>query len=103
MKKLLLCLPLFLVSCATTPQSASDLKVDESYALVGNPHEEVRTCRITVKNILTVVPTPIGLLPMKEANGAEALVCGPVACPADTKNEGTDFYCSSLKQLQEPQ
>jgi hypothetical protein len=93
-------LALSLSACVSYPKKPEDLKVNAKYELIGAPTDELKTCIMQIKNIITVVPTPIGPASAEEVLGEEAVVCGELDCSKANPPKSA-FACvpmSALKQ-----
>lgn len=93
-----------LASCAHKLEKAEDLVLNKEYTTIGASKEELRVCKAVVKNIMTVLPTEQGPLPIEVMSDGEekAVVCGYIDCSmvkADMKNE---FACFPMSFLQSP-
>jgi hypothetical protein len=98
MQKLSIALVLSLTACASHPEKPEDLQVNKKYELVGAPTDELKTCVMLAKNIITVVPTPVGLVPAEEALGEEAVICGELDC-SKANPPKTVFACIPMSVL----
>lgn len=68
---------LLLSACATTQtppakKTINDVRIGDNLPVTFNPI--LADCTLTVHNIATAAPTPIGVIPMKPT------VCGPLFC-----------------------
>lgn len=101
MKKFLL-LSALLMSCAHDPKSMSDIQINESYNFLGSQKAEYQSCKITARNVMTMVPTGKGrpALPLSLVGGPEGLVCGEVQC--ENKKDNSDWYCGPIDLLMAP-
>ncbi len=89
-------------SCAHAPKGPEDLVIGKTYKTIGAALEEARVCTVVVKNIITVVPSPMGPLSTQEAMQTPAMVCGDIDCSA-MKPDAKGFDCIEFGVLQPPQ
>lgn len=102
-----------LTSCAHGVKNVADLKINQSYLMIGQ--EKFKECKLTASNIVTLLPIELGapsaevstqqrsqiaVVPVEEATGAKALVCGKVDCSAIKPDMVAEFECLPIEFLQ---
>ena len=87
-----------LTSCATTaPTKAEDLRVGHKYNMVGL--ESMKSCTLRVDNIVTVLPTQAGPVPVQAAYEVDAMICGWIDCSAERGPDAQRFDCGKADIL----
>lgn len=90
---------LLLAGCVHAPKSPSDVVVGKEYQMLGAP-AKYQECKLQVKNIATVVPSPMGAIELEKL-GEPAIVCGVLDCREALKDEeALAFECVTLRELQ---
>lgn len=97
------CLSLAAVTaCATKPASeVEELRVNQKVKMIGAPEEKLRVCVLTIKNIITVAPSPVGPLSTEEAMGEKAILCGEMDC-TEIAPDQKGFVCAPFSATQSP-
>lgn len=104
MKKFLVLAVMLLASCAHQLKTPSDLQIDKSYPLLGAEKAEYRVCTMQARNVMTMMPSPVGVLPIAALGQTSAYVCGEIDCSAaeDKNVKGSKWYCAPFELLTEP-
>lgn len=91
-------------ACAHRLEKPEDLRLNESYPVLGAQEVEARVCELKAQNIFTVMPTKAGPLPMALIGQTAAVVCGPIDCSkTGDKVPSSMWYCGPFELLLEPQ
>lgn len=93
---------LALSSCATQVKTVQDVVIDKEYVTQGAPKEELTKCKIVVKNIMTVLPSPVGPVPVEAVSGGQekALICGLLDCSHIQPDAKDVFQCIPMSAIQ---
>lgn len=98
-KSMLLLIAGLLASCSHGVKSVEDLRINDTFPLVGNP--DTKHCSIQVHNIATVMSSPAGPMPLS-ALGTEAMVCGKISCAATKETPAQEFWeCGDMALLKD--
>lgn len=89
---------LSLAGCAHQIKGPEDLRINSVYKLEGAPVAELKECTLKPQNIVTVVPTEAGPIPI-ELMGTKASVCGEIDC-SKVKADMKGFDCLPIEFLQ---
>lgn len=89
--------------CTHGVGAVSDLRIGKEYVTIGAHEENLRECNVKLFNIVTMMLTEMGPVPVKALTGSDAIVCGEFDCTESMKDEeAKGFDCMPLDALQPP-